>query len=176
VRNLRTRILWNSWLSSIHCMWMLLLAVRREDHTPAVVALAGRTLPTGPATVVVFGRNKSSVELRGSYDSTLLHSAAYYGDLEKWFRFYSSMGWTWMPRITMPSSRYTSLDYVSWEGYCNDPRVTLLLVDHSADTNTQCLAGLHRCIVASERWRIEVVHLLIEHGTAYSRSAKILEH
>ena len=92
--------------------------------TPAVAALAGRHFHLAQ----VLHRNGSSVEPRGNNNSTPLHSAAFFGDLEMVqvlldYGVYVS---------TVNSHGYTPLDY-SLYGLQNAPGVTRLLIEHGAE-------------------------------------------
>ena len=124
--------------------------------TPAVAALAGRHFELAQ----VLHRNKSSVEPRGFYENTPLHSAAFYGDLEM-VQVLLEYG---VDVKAQNEILHTPLDYASRDGHHNDARVARLLITHGADPNTRNVDGhtpLHR---ASEYGRIEIVRLLIEHG------------
>ncbi|KAF8486727.1 hypothetical protein F5888DRAFT_1624592 [Russula emetica] len=125
-------------------------------RTPAVAALAGRHFQVAQ----VLHRNESSVDPRGFWESTPLHSAAYYGDLE-------------MVQVLLDygadvnsknRGRSTPLDYASLNGHRDDARVAQLLIAHRADPKTQGVKGNTPLHYASEYGRIEIVRLLIEHG------------
>jgi Ankyrin repeats (3 copies)/Ankyrin repeats (many copies) len=126
-------------------------------RTPAVAALAGRHFKLAQ----VLYRNKSSVEPRGFAQTTPLHSAAFYGDLEM-VQILLEFG---VDVDIKNRDGHTPLDYASASGHRNDARVARLLVAHGADPNTrESIHGftpLHR---ASKFGRIEIVRLLIEHG------------
>ena len=124
--------------------------------TPAVAALAGRHFHLAR----VLHRNKSSVEPRGQFENTPLHSAAYYGDLEM-VQVLIECGVDVNSKNSVGS---TPLDFASLGGRQNEPRVARLLIEHGANPNTRDMVGstpLHR---ASRGGRIEVLRLLIEHG------------
>jgi hypothetical protein len=125
-------------------------------RTPAVAALAGRHFQLAQ----VLHRNKSSVEPRGSFENTPLHSAAYCGDLEM-VQILLEYG---VDVNTKNCYNFTPLDFASRGGHRNDPRVARLLIAHGADPNMlgwNDFTLLHR---ASNYGRIEIVRLLIEHG------------
>jgi Ankyrin repeats (many copies) len=125
-------------------------------RTPAVAALAGRHFEVAQ----VLHRNKSSVESRGYAETTPLHSAAYYGDLEM-VQVLLEYG---VDVNVQNSNGDTPLDYASADGHRNDARVARLLIAHGADPNTRNLDGVTPLHQASGFGRIEIVRLLIEHG------------
>jgi len=124
-------------------------------RTPAVAALAGRHFQVAQ----VLHRNKSSVEPRGAFENTPLHSAAFYGDLEMvqvLLEFGADVN-------SKNEYRITPL-YFTLRGHRNDARVARLLIAHGADPNTRNEYGLTPLHWASMYGRIEIVRLLIEHG------------
>ncbi|KAF8488030.1 ankyrin repeat-containing domain protein, partial [Russula emetica] len=125
-------------------------------RTPAVAALAGRHFQVAQ----VLHRNKSSVEPRGVHETTPLHSAALYGDLEM-VQVLLDYGAD-VNSKDRPGN--TPLDYASRSGHCDDARVARLLIAHGADPNTRNEYGLTPLHWASMFGRIEIVRLLIEHG------------
>ena len=125
-------------------------------RTPAVAALAGRHFQIAQA----LHHNHSSVEPRGSFENTPLHSAAYYGDLEM---VQVLLGYG-VDANTKNKIGCTPLNFASLRGHNNEPTIARLLIGHGADLNTPDVTGstpLHR---ASRRGRMEMVLLLIEHG------------
>ena len=123
--------------------------------TPAVAALAGRHFELAQ----VLHRNGSSVELPGIYENTLLHSAAFYGDLEM-VPVLLEYG---LDANAQNSYRQTPLHFAI-EGHVDDPRVIRLLVERGADPNTRDWEDntpLHRAL---ELGRIETTRVLVELG------------
>jgi Ankyrin repeats (3 copies)/Ankyrin repeats (many copies) len=125
-------------------------------RTPAVAALAGRHFKLAQ----VLYRNKSSVEPRGFADTTPLHSAAYYGDLEM-VQVLLECG---VDVNVQNGNGHTPLVYASASGHRNDDRVARLLIAHGADPNTRSVTGFTSLHRASAGGRIEIVRLLIDHG------------
>ena len=125
--------------------------------TPAVAALAGRHFQAAQLLYC----NKSSVEPRGDWGNTPLHSAAYQGDLEM-VQVLLNYG---VDVNVQNNPGCTPLTFASLNGHHNEPRVARLLIEHGADTNTrdviEGITPLHR---ASRRGRLEVVRVLIELG------------
>ena len=131
-------------------------AIDSYYRTPAVAALAGRHFQVAE----LLHRNNSSVEPRGAYGHTPLHSAARYGDLE-------------MVQVLLEygvdvnaENEFldTPLNFALLHDHQIDPRVARSLVEHGADPNRrgfQGFTGLHR---ASKSGQFEIVRLLIEHG------------
>ena len=124
-------------------------------RTPAVAALAERHFQLAQ----LLHRNESSVEPRGPFENTPLHSAAFYGYLE-------------MVQVLLDygvdfdaenSYRCTPLDFAS-HGRHNEPRVVQLLIEHGADPNARDVKGSTPLHTASGGRMIEIVRLLIEHG------------
>ena len=124
--------------------------------TSAVAALAGRHFEVAQ----VLHRNKSSVEPRGYFENTPLHSAAYYGDLEM-VQVLLDYG---VDVNSQNSFGYTPLDSASRDGHRNDAGVARLLIAHGADPNSRDVLGFTSLHRASDSGRIEIVRLLIEHG------------
>jgi ankyrin repeat protein len=94
--------------------------------TPAVAALAGRHFQVAQ----VLHHNKSSVEPRGLFENTPLHSAALYGDLEM---VQVLLGYGVDVNVQSEDG-ITPLTFASL-GHRNDPRVARLLIEHGADPN-----------------------------------------
>ena len=125
--------------------------------TPAVAALAGRHFELAQ----VLHRNGSSLEPRGHYENTPLHSAAYYGDLEM-VQVLLEYG---VDVNAQSSDGQTPLHFASW-GYHDDPGVVRLLIERGADPNTRDEDGstpLHRALLVRG---IGVARALIEHGAS----------
>ena len=131
-------------------------AIGGSYRTPAVAALAGRHFKVAQ----LLYRNKSSVDPRGIYENTPLHSAARHGDHE-------------MVQVLLEygvdvntHNKYldTPLNFALLYGRKIEPKVVQLLVEHGADPNRRGYEGstaLHR---ASKSGQFEIVRLLIEHG------------
>ena len=123
---------------------------------PAVAALAGQNFQLAQLLHLC----GSSMDPQGNFNKTLLHSTAYYGDLE-------------MVQILLDCKAdvnaqaecgSTPLGFALSGPHLSDARVVRLLLGHSADPNIQVLHGLTLLHHASKKGWIEVVHLLIEHG------------
>ena len=127
--------------------------------TPAVAALAGRHFELAR----VLHRNGSSVEPRGEYGWSPLHSAAHNGDLEM-VQVLLDYG---LDVNSQSDEGSTPLFLRSWDFFNDrDPRVVGLLLDHGADPNLRRHDGespLHR---ASRYRRTEIARLLIEGGAS----------
>ena len=104
-------------------------AICGRYRTPAVAALAGRHFQLAQ----VLYHNKSSVEPRGRFANTPLHSATYNGDLE----MVQALLEYGVDVNTKNSYGSTPLDYASMGGHHNEPRVARLLMEHGADLR-QC--------------------------------------
>ena len=125
--------------------------------TPAVAALAGRHFQLAQALHLA----GSSVDLRGMFQSSPLHSAAFYGDIEM---VQVLLDYGVDVNIRSVSNR-TPLYYALNE-YSNDPGAVRLLLDRGADPNLGTKSGdtpLHK---ASRYGRVEMARLLFEHGAS----------
>jgi cytohesin len=125
--------------------------------TPAVAALSGRHFQLAQ----VLHRNGSSVQPRGRYENTPLHSAAYYGDLEM-VQVLLEYG----VDVNAQSTNHLSpLSFASW-GYHDEPGVISLLIERGADPNTRNEEGftlLHRAL---NHRKIKIARVLVEHGAS----------
>ena len=124
--------------------------------TPAMAALAGRHFQLAK----ILHHKKSSVEPRGVYDNTPLHSVAYYGDLEM-VQILLEYG---VDVNAQNENGHTALDFASRGGHRNDPSVAQLLIANGADPNIPNWKGITPLHHASMCGRIEIVRLLIENG------------
>jgi ankyrin repeat protein len=129
--------------------------------TPAVAALAGRHFELAR----VLHRNGSSVEPQGDHGNTLLHSAAYYGDLEM-VQVLLEYG----VEVDAQNSYCSTPLSLASRGCHDDPRVVRLLIERGADPNPRGSKGFKRgskgftpLHYALERGTIEIARVLIEH-------------
>ena len=125
--------------------------------TPAVAALAGRHFQLAQA----LHRAGSSVDLRGRYQSSPLHSAVVYGDIEM-VQVLLDYG---VDVNTRDEDGWTPLYYAP-SNYITDPGPVRLLLDRGADPNLGAKDGqtpLHEALLYG--W-VEMARLLIEHGAS----------
>jgi Ankyrin repeats (3 copies)/Ankyrin repeat len=132
-------------------------AIDGHYMTPAVAALAGRYFQLAQ----VLHRNGSSVESRGDYGSTPLHSAVHRGDLEM-VQVLLEFG---VDVNAQNSNLLTPLIFAS-TGYGDHLRVARLLIEQGADPNSRDWRGFTPLHHALERSRIEMACILIEHGAS----------
>jgi len=126
--------------------------------TPAVAALAGRHIQLAK----LLHRNGSSVEPQGDLESTPLHSAAYYGDLEMVQVLLDCRADVDCLDIFGSTPLYNASRY----GLRNDASVARLLIERGADPNTCGMDGYTPLHCAFQGGKVEIARLLIEHGAS----------
>ena len=123
---------------------------------PIVAALEGKHFRTAD----LLHRNGADLHLRGYEMKTLLHSAAYYGNLEvvqKLIEYGADIG-------AEDEAGRTPL-YDGSEGtFPKDCSVLRLLLEHGADVNARTNAGDMPLHYASNHAALEIVRVLLEHG------------
>ena len=125
--------------------------------TPAVAALAGRHFQLAE----VLHHKGSSLDPRGDFGNTPLHSAAYYEDSEM-VRVLLVCGVDVNAQNDLGS---TPLDS-AMRGHFNDSTVVRSLLEHGADPNVQVPGNITPLHLASQYGRIEIVRLLVQHGAS----------
>jgi len=149
------------------------LSVKHPEHlnsrggfyvTPLVAALAGRHFQTAK----FLHHNGAHLDVRGKEGDTLLHSPAWYGDLEMVqvlldykvdINARRDGGWTplhdasYDPGLTRTDNVVQSL-----------PDTIQLLLEHGADVNTRALDNSTPLHYAIGFARVEIVRTLLEHG------------
>jgi ankyrin repeat protein len=149
------------------------LAVKHPGHvntsggyyvTPLVAALAGRHFQTAKFLY----HNGAHVDVRGEEGDTLLHSPAWYGDLEMVqvlldykvdVNAQRDRGWTPLHDAS-DGDRSTGFHNVVQ----SLPDTVQLLLEHGADVNMRALNNLTPLHKAVEEGRIEIVRMLLERG------------
>jgi hypothetical protein len=128
--------------------------------TPAVAALAGRHFQLAQ----VLHRAGSSVDLRGLFGNSPLHSAAFYGDIEM-VQVLLDYG---VDVNTRNEDGPTPLNYAQ-NSHSNNPEVVRLLLDRGADPNLETRLSNIPFLRESYYGRVEIACLLIEHGASVKR-------
>ena len=134
--------------------------------TPLVAALAGRHFKTARHLL----HSGAHVNIRrGKYETTPLHRAAWYGDLEM-----SQLLLDYKADANARSLRKFTPIHVVPEGsqsldvFHHSPQmladVARLLLEHGADVNAQTNGGITPLHMAAKWGQVEVVRVLLEHG------------
>ena len=150
------------------------LAVKYPHHvntrggsyvTPVVAALAGRHFQT----VKFLHQHGARLDVRSKRGEAVLHSPAYYGDVEmvKVLLGYKvdvnarrEDGWIPLHDAAMYGIRTTRIHDVVQ----SSREVTRILLEHGSDVNTRNDSGLTPLHCAAQRGGVEIVRFLLEHG------------